>query len=235
MGKEAANIWCAASDGDLDRVRALVEGDKAAVNRGDENGYTPLHAAASWKHRHVLQFLLDNGGDVGVVDADGDTPLHTCEDRECAELLLEHGADANKENHEGLTPVLTTLENEATEVTELLCKRLGIPVPTPTEAGEADQMDAAGQDAAGQDAAGQDAAEKSKIMDLSNWIMEQADQLPGTESELKDMVTRYVLSRLRNSTNEPRDDTVAATIASSMDRQSQDDDPPADEKVESSG
>ncbi|KAJ2698788.1 hypothetical protein H4R19_005569, partial [Coemansia spiralis] len=230
MGQKEANIWCAASDGDLDRVRALVERDGSAVNRGDENGYSPLHAAASWKHLHVLQFLLDNGGDVGVVDADGDTPLHVCEDRTCAALLLERGADATKQNREGLTPVHTTLENEATEVTELLCEKLGVPVPTVTEArevGEANRMYLANENliadvfemcAANMTMAAStcpDAAEKSKIMDLSNWIMEQVDQPPGSTSELKDMVTSYVLNRLRNANNEQNDDTVAATVASS--------------------
>ncbi|PIA16311.1 ankyrin, partial [Coemansia reversa NRRL 1564] len=111
------NIWTAASEGDFSRVQQLVEEDKSAVNAKDENGYTPLHAAASWKHIEILQYLIRNGGDVNIVDSDGDTPLHICEDRECAALLLSQGADPNTRNHEGLTPVHTTLENEATEVT----------------------------------------------------------------------------------------------------------------------
>lgn len=37
------------------------------------------HAAASWSHIELLRFLLDNGGDVNIVDNEGDTPMHMCE------------------------------------------------------------------------------------------------------------------------------------------------------------
>ncbi|KAJ1729302.1 hypothetical protein LPJ61_003593 [Coemansia biformis] len=224
MGKQAANIWCAASDGDLARVRALVEGDSAMANASDENGYTPLHAAASWKHLQVLRYLLDNGGSVNIVDADGDTPLHICEDRECAALLLSRGADPEKRNHEGLTPVHTTLENEATEVTELLCKRLGIPVPTLAEVRDAELAQAHGAELA---EISPDTITESKLEDLSNWIMQQVDKDSADEGEVKDMVTSYILKNLRIANSERKDDTVAATVASSTDRRSQDDDPPA--------
>ncbi|ORX68591.1 ankyrin, partial [Linderina pennispora] len=114
------NIWIAVSDDDIERVKQLVEADKTQVNAQDPNGYSPLHAAASWKRLELLKYLLENGGNVNIADADGDTPLHICEDKACAELLLEHGADPECKNSEGLTPVHTTLENEAIEVTELL-------------------------------------------------------------------------------------------------------------------
>ncbi|KAI9503385.1 ankyrin repeat-containing domain protein, partial [Coemansia spiralis] len=98
------NIWVASSDGDLDRVKEIVEADKTKVNAKDENGYTALHAASSWKRLDVLNYLIENNGDVNITDCDGDTPLHICEDVECAQLLLDHGADPNAKNHEGLTP-----------------------------------------------------------------------------------------------------------------------------------
>ncbi|KAJ1796759.1 hypothetical protein LPJ59_003548 [Coemansia sp. RSA 2399] len=219
-----SNIWIAASDGDLDRVKEIVKGDKQQVNAKDENGYTPLHAAASWKHIDLLKYLIANGGNVNIVDADGDTPLHICEDVECAQILLDNGADPNIENHEGLTPVHTTLENEATDVTKLLCDKLGISVPTLSEVRQTEHGTAASDE---QPSEGMDMNE-SKLENLSNWIMQQVDDNNEKDEEaLREMVTNYIMQNLRVSGGKKRDDTVAATIATSNDRRSQDNEPSA--------
>ncbi|KAJ2559732.1 hypothetical protein EV175_000198 [Coemansia sp. RSA 1933] len=220
-----SNIWIAASDGDLDRVKEIISADAQQVNAKDENGYTPLHAAASWKHIELLKYLIANGGNVNIVDADGDTPLHICEDVACAQTLLDNGADPSTENHEGLTPVHTTLENEATQVTQLLCDKLGIPVPTLSEVRHTEhdstEMDEPGD---GGDGDGGDMAE-SKLENLSNWIMQQVDDKNENDEEaLREMVTNYIMQNLRVSAGKKKDDTVAATVATSNDRRSQDND-----------
>ncbi|KAJ1960988.1 hypothetical protein GGI12_003503 [Dipsacomyces acuminosporus] len=206
------NIWIAVSDDDIDRVKEIVEADKTQVNTQDENGYSPLHAASSWKRVELIKYLLDNGADVNTKDADGDTPLHICEDKECAAILLEHGADPEAKNDEGHTPVVTTLENDASEVTQLLCDRLGIPVPTLDETEEPEPADHLAT------------VSESKLADLSNWIMQQVDDNDETDEEaLREMVTKYIMKNLRISgAGEGGDDTVAATIATSTDKRSQD-------------
>ncbi|KAJ2035865.1 hypothetical protein GGI03_003659 [Coemansia sp. RSA 2337] len=214
MTKQDENIWTATGDGDMARVEQLVQADKTLVNAKDENGYTPLHAAASWKQPKLLEFLIKNGGDVNITDNDGDTPLHICEDLECAQLLLDNGANPEAENDEGLSPVHTTLENEATEVTELICAKLNIPVPVLQEVQETEQINARDDSMSG-----------SKLEDLSNWIMQQVDENSETDEEaLRAMVTKYIMQNLRNSTDSNADDTVAATVATSTDRVSQDND-----------
>ncbi|KAJ2020709.1 hypothetical protein GGI13_005081 [Coemansia sp. RSA 455] len=214
MTKQDENIWTATGDGDMARVEQLVEADRTLVNAKDENGYTPLHAAASWKQPKLLEFLIKNGGDVNITDNDGDTPLHICEDLECAQLLLDNGANPEAENDEGLSPVHTTLENEATEVTELICAKLNIPVPVLQEVQETEQINARDDSMSG-----------SKLEDLSNWIMQQVDENSETDEEaLRAMVTKYIMQNLRNSTDSNADDTVAATVATSTDRVSQDND-----------
>ena len=41
----------------------------------------------------MIEFLIENGADVNLKDADGDTPILLCEDRSCFEVLEQNGAD----------------------------------------------------------------------------------------------------------------------------------------------
>ncbi|KAF8269556.1 ankyrin repeat-containing domain protein [Lactarius quietus] len=93
------NIWVAAGDGDLSRVRVTL-----SPNVPDSFTYTPMHAAASYGHLDILAYLVSRGGDVNVTDEDGETPLYTVENIESAQFLINHGADPAWRNHEGLTP-----------------------------------------------------------------------------------------------------------------------------------
>jgi len=84
---------------------------------------SPRHAAASYGHLHVLEYLIshgqslpppshplptDTGGDVNVVDNDGDTPLYTVENVETARFLVEHGAILDRQNNDGLSVCFTS-------------------------------------------------------------------------------------------------------------------------------
>ena len=51
---EGANIWIAASDGDLGRVRFLLEHGDVVPTSADAARYTPIHAAASYAKHDVL-------------------------------------------------------------------------------------------------------------------------------------------------------------------------------------
>jgi uncharacterized protein len=62
------------------------------------------HAAASYGHIPVLEYLVSKGGDVNVTDEDGDTPLYTVETTDIARWLIDHGAKTDIRNAEGLTP-----------------------------------------------------------------------------------------------------------------------------------
>ncbi|KAI0701198.1 ankyrin repeat-containing domain protein [Cytidiella melzeri] len=102
--RQEKNIWVAASDGDLQRVQELVQSGLSA-NIPDPNTYTPMHAAASYGHVNVLEYLItQGGGDVNITDEDGDTPLYAVEEVATARWLVEHGADMNRRNSEGVSP-----------------------------------------------------------------------------------------------------------------------------------
>ena len=60
-------------DGWLPAVRYLVEELGADVNQRDEEGYTPLHNAASRGDLEVIRFLVEHGADVTAVSRVGQT------------------------------------------------------------------------------------------------------------------------------------------------------------------
>ncbi|KAG0705656.1 ankyrin repeat-containing domain protein [Suillus ampliporus] len=99
------NIWVAAGDGDLVRVRELIEQQSTSPNAPDPFTYTPMHAAASYGQLVTLAYLVSQGGDVDITDEDGDTPLYAVENIETARWLLDHGATLDRQNNEGVSPI----------------------------------------------------------------------------------------------------------------------------------
>jgi hypothetical protein len=115
------NIWVASSDGDFDRVKVsppsisptsftlkltlqfLIENEGLSPNIPDPNSYTPMHAAASYAHTELLEYLISVGGDINLRDDDGDTPLYVVETVEMARWMIERGADWSVVNEEGLS------------------------------------------------------------------------------------------------------------------------------------
>ena len=92
----------AVSEGNL----ALLQSSLAALNlpitAADENGYTLVHAAASYNQLQILQYLSSQGANFHATDNDGDTALHHAGAVQAAQFLIEHGqANANQPNSQG--------------------------------------------------------------------------------------------------------------------------------------
>ncbi|CAE6380139.1 unnamed protein product [Rhizoctonia solani] len=121
------NIWIAAGDGDLERVKTLVEEQGISPNAADDViGYTPMHAAASYGHIPILTYLISKGGDVNITDEEGDTPLYTAESVPVAQFLVEHGALVDVTNSEGASPIEAT-EEDFPEVSAYLRSKSSLP------------------------------------------------------------------------------------------------------------
>ena len=59
----------------------------ADVDRGDNEGWTPLHATASCGFLSIARFLLDHGSNVAAVNNDGELAIDISESDEMDELL----------------------------------------------------------------------------------------------------------------------------------------------------
>ncbi|KAJ7707763.1 ankyrin repeat-containing domain protein [Mycena rosella] len=184
MSRPLKNIWVAAGDGDLERVRHLVEQESLSPNAPDAFTYTPMHAAASYGQIQILEYLISRGGDVNVQDGDGDTPIYTVENVTTARFLLDHGAVLDRQNSEGVSPI-DHLQEEFSEVASYLQS-----VATPTSAPTIEIVQQPSQRE--QDMASEQLT--SALMSSVEDIMQRAEaEGRDPEEELRQIVSRTVL------------------------------------------
>lgn len=89
------SLHVSARNGDLKRVKELLQVNRDQVNSKDNLGETPLHYAAGNGHKAVAELLLANNGDVNAKDNDGRTPLQWAAlkgHKAVVKLLRRHGA-----------------------------------------------------------------------------------------------------------------------------------------------
>ncbi|XP_077992722.1 poly [ADP-ribose] polymerase tankyrase-2-like [Glandiceps talaboti] len=102
------DLFEACRNGDLVRVKKLVTPHN--VNARDTAGRksSPLHFAAGFGRKDVVEHLLQNGANVHSRDDGGLIPLHNaCSfgHAEVVTLLLRHGGDANARDNWNYTPL----------------------------------------------------------------------------------------------------------------------------------
>jgi ankyrin repeat protein len=144
----ADDIHNAAQQGDLQRVRELLEANPELVNRKDSSfGRTPLHWAARGVHLDVLSFLLEKGADPNAVDNSKITALHSVSSRghkEAVEWLLTNGAHVNAVDEFWKTPLAYAISGNHEELIGLLVAKGGT-LPLQGEAGRRLLHDSASQ------------------------------------------------------------------------------------------
>ena len=72
---QTVNLITAASEGNVEEVRTLLEFGSMDLNQGDYDHRTALHLAANEGHLEVVKLLCEAGADVNVKDRWGDRPL----------------------------------------------------------------------------------------------------------------------------------------------------------------
>ncbi|KAJ9457858.1 hypothetical protein DIPPA_32860 [Diplonema papillatum] len=100
-------LHLAAAAGDAVIVRKLVGlGARVDTKCKAWHSRSALHVATVCNNAYVASFLISNGADVDVQDADGKTPLHHAALRQHKTLLtylISKGADINKRDASGST------------------------------------------------------------------------------------------------------------------------------------
>uniref|UniRef100_A0A1A8KMP6 Ankyrin repeat domain 39 n=1 Tax=Nothobranchius kuhntae TaxID=321403 RepID=A0A1A8KMP6_NOTKU len=115
-------IWSAAMDGDLDRLRSLVQ-KGTDPNLRDSAGYTALHYGSRSGHLAVCAFLLESGACASPQTPGGATPLLRaayCGHLDVVRLLLQHRADPMLSDDDGASPLHKAAERGHKEVCLLL-------------------------------------------------------------------------------------------------------------------
>ncbi|CAG5098084.1 Oidioi.mRNA.OKI2018_I69.XSR.g15365.t1.cds [Oikopleura dioica] len=101
-------LWEACRSGNLNRVRELISIHGNSINARDADGRrsTPLHFAAGFGRKEVVEYLLETGGDVGATDEGGLISLHNaCSfgHADVVRMLIEAKSDVNTQDRWGWT------------------------------------------------------------------------------------------------------------------------------------
>ncbi len=110
-GLWAGEIHDAALSGDLEKVRALIEGDPTLLEARDSEGNTPLISACFAPptfipKADVARFLIARGADINARNNWGGTPLYLAiRDSNLMQRLIAKGAEVNVEAFVGITPL----------------------------------------------------------------------------------------------------------------------------------
>ena len=125
--KNVTPLIIASIKGLAEIVRLLLDVPGIDVNKGDSDGWTPLHWASYKEHIEILRLLLDidvPGIDVNKADKNGNTPLNwAIKNRrtKCVSLLIDiPSIDVNKANNDRWTPLDYARNNGPTECVALL-------------------------------------------------------------------------------------------------------------------
>ena len=103
-------------------VRILLD-HGADPNFCDEDGDTPLYAAAYRKGKDTMQLLLECGANPNIRDRSSDPLVYYAAKQELYDimsLLLSHGADINQCNRRGDSPLAAAIENDDRKMAKLL-------------------------------------------------------------------------------------------------------------------
>ncbi|KAI8074120.1 ankyrin repeat-containing domain protein [Gongronella butleri] len=190
------NIWVAAGDGQLDRVKMLLE-EGVDPNGKDEFGYTPIHAAVSYNQKEVLEYLLNHGGDINVEDSDKDTPLYVCESVDMAKFMLDRGASAEHKNDEGISPAQNAWDEGWKDVAQLLADITHETLDTEDEALAAAVAETSSLEATFADDGEADEAFAAQVEQVMMRIQDNGGV--EDEEELRQIVTKMLLDQVKLS------------------------------------
>ncbi|WP_353272248.1 AAA family ATPase [Wolbachia endosymbiont (group B) of Agrotis puta] len=108
FSQELTLLHVAARGGFENVAKVLVAGGADVNKKDSKREKIPLHLAAENGHVEVVEFFLNKGISVNVMDKEGNTPLHYAADngsRKTISILIRKNADPWLKNFYGKTPV----------------------------------------------------------------------------------------------------------------------------------
>ncbi|KAI9124788.1 hypothetical protein K1719_004115 [Acacia pycnantha] len=143
---ERSLLHVAASSGHTQVVKILASavGSTKVINSADEEGWAPIHAAASIGNLEIVDKLLDKGADVNLQNNGGRTAFHYAASKgwmKIAEILISYGAKINVKDKVGSTPLHRAAGSGNSEMCEFLIEE-GADVHATDRAGQTPLMNA---------------------------------------------------------------------------------------------
>lgn len=118
----AQEIFDAIRNGDIAKVKELVEKDPQLLNARNTRQSTPLHVAVDVNNEEIVCYLIDRGADINAINASSWTPLYYAKKLEMAKLLVEKGAEINSVGSP-FTPLSISVFQKRKEVAEYLVEK----------------------------------------------------------------------------------------------------------------
>ena len=107
LKKPEQALYLAASEGLYELSEELIRNGSDVNKKWDDDGTTPLHAAAVAGNAKIVFLLINKGANVRTVDNFGYEPLHYAASeghQEIINLLIAYGAKTDVKNNSGLGP-----------------------------------------------------------------------------------------------------------------------------------
>jgi ankyrin repeat protein len=115
----ADEIHDAVYKGDVARVKALIAKNPSLIGARNELGLTPLHIAAGYGYREIVEVLVSQGAEVNARNKNNITPLHSASagsSKEIVKMLISKGADVNGLDKDSRTALFWVVEGEIAKI-----------------------------------------------------------------------------------------------------------------------
>jgi hypothetical protein len=125
--------------GNLFNIEQILSKESSQINSKDQQGWMPLHLAASMGRSDIIKLLIDNRADVNASGGpSGNTPLHAAVvqgNEDAVRLLIDRGAGVNIRDIGGFTPLHGASSMGKNQIVQILLQR-GADPKIPTNSGE---------------------------------------------------------------------------------------------------
>ena len=119
----ATDLSKAISDGDLGKVKALLNENPGIINTKDDHGLTPLNLAITEGKKDIVLELINRGADVKICDDENAAPIHNAAmigSIEIFELIRSKGVELDTRDSDGLTPLFYSIRAKQPEMSKYL-------------------------------------------------------------------------------------------------------------------